>query len=82
MVGGGGGGGESIGGGGGGGGVIYNENYSVTVGDLIIVTVGAGGAGGDGTPGYPPGAKGGNSVFGDLIALGGGGGAGYDVNAQ
>jgi len=44
--------------------------------------VGAGGAGGDGTPGYPPGAKGGNSVFGDLIALGGGGGAGYDVNAQ
>jgi hypothetical protein len=82
VVGGGGGGGESIGGGGGGGGVIYNESYSVTAGNSIIVTVGAGGAGGDGTPGYPPGAKGGNSVFGTLIALGGGGGAGYDVNSQ
>jgi hypothetical protein len=81
VVGGGGGGGESIGGGGGGGGVVYNASYGVTPSDTITVTVGAGGAGGDGTPGYPPGAKGGNSVFGTLIALGGGGGAGYDVNA-
>jgi hypothetical protein len=82
VIGGGGGGGESIGGGGGGGGHEYKESYLTTPGEEITVTVGAGGAGGSGTPGYPPGTKGGDSVFGSLIVYGGGGGAGYDVNSQ
>jgi len=75
VVAGGGGGGTNMGGGGGGGGVIHNEAYSVTSGQVIPITVGAGGAGAPaGTGGHPaiPGSNGGNSVFGSLTAIGGG----------
>lgn len=75
VVAGGGGGGCMAGGGGGGGGIIYDPAYSVTPGQEITVTVGAGGAragtsaaqGGDGQ----------SSVFGTQTAIGGGGGGGY-----
>lgn len=68
----GGGGGGTGGGGGGGGGVLYSSNYSVTPGAAITVTVGNGGTntstwGGNG-------GQGGNSVFGNLTAIGGGAG--------
>jgi hypothetical protein len=53
------------GGGGGGGGLIYNSQYTVTPGQTYTVTVGAGGAVDN---------NGGNSVFGNLIAIGGGAG--------
>ncbi|MFA5795455.1 MAG: DUF2341 domain-containing protein [Candidatus Brocadiia bacterium] len=59
-------------GGGGGGGVIYNERYAVTPGSYTV-TVGAGGAAiPNATIGV--GNNGQNSVFGPLIAIGGGGG--------
>jgi len=90
VVAGGGGGGMDMGGGGGGGGVVYNSKYTVSKGDSITVTVGAGGWGapaggtnrGDGV-GPQPGShqftvsatNGGNSVFGNITALGGGFGA-------
>lgn len=94
VVGGGGGGGMDMGGGGGGGGVVYQKNYVVTPGTPISVTVGAGGWGapaggggyrGDGAGPQPndhqftiPATNGGNSVFGNLIAYGGGaGGSSY-----
>jgi hypothetical protein len=93
VVGGGGGGGMDMGGGGGGGGVIYTT-YQVKPGEAVPVTVGQGGFGGpqgnggyrtDGT-GPQPGShqftisatNGGNSVFGSLVAIGGGyGGSSY-----
>ena len=94
VVGGGGGGGMDMGGGGGGGGVVYQSNYKVTPGQVISVTVGAGGWGapagsggyrGDGAGPQPgghqftiPATNGGNSVFGSIVALGGGyGGSSY-----
>ena len=52
-------------GGGGGGGLIYNNQYPVTPGQTYTVTVGAGGA---------LDTNGGNSVFGNLTAIGGGAG--------
>ena len=73
VVAGGGGGGANHAGGGGAGGLIYNSNFAVTPGTQLTVTVGDGGnkstnylytAAGDGA----------NSVFGSLIAIGGGGG--------
>lgn len=93
VVAGGGGGGMDMGGGGGGGGVIYTT-YVVKPGELIPVTVGAGGQGGpqgsggyrtDGTGPQPSAhqftisaTNGGNSVFGNLTAIGGGyGGSSY-----
>jgi hypothetical protein len=85
VVGGGGGGGYGTtlgddygGGGGGAGGLIYKEGHSVTPGSLITVTIGAGGLGN--TDGSARGTNGGNSAFGTLIALGGGGGATRNAN--
>ena len=94
VVGGGGGGGMDMGGGGGGGGVVYNSNVAVTPGTGVTVTVGAGGWGapagnggvrGDGVGPQPsshqftiPATNGGDSVFGNIIAKGGGkGGSSY-----
>jgi len=87
VVAGGGGGGMDMGGGGGGGGVVYHSSYAVTAGSSYTVTVGAGGSG------APAGShagqnrfhqfnisatQGGNSVFGPIIAVGGGyGGSSY-----
>jgi len=76
---GGGGGGGSYGGGGGAGGLLNNSGYSVTPGNVITITVGAGGIGG--TPGAPgvakQGGSGGNSIIAGpttVTAYGGGGG--------
>jgi len=87
VVAGGGGGGTNMGGGGGGGGVIYDTTTyaSVTPGQQIAVTVGAGGTGaaqGNNTQTHPTGrgANGGNSVFGTLTAIGGGGGGSSPVS--
>ncbi len=69
VVGGGGGGGSgstSGGGGGGGGGLIYNSSYMVS--GSTTVTIGNGGAAH---------TKGENSVFGSLVAIGGGRGGNY-----
>jgi hypothetical protein len=73
CVAGGGGGGRGRGGGGGAGGLIYKERYAIGSGD-ITVTVGDGGSGGTVNSQIAP--SGGNSVFGTLTAIGGGGGAG------
>jgi hypothetical protein len=83
VVGGGGGGGGSTAGGGGGGGVIYNSNYPVTPG-VITVTVGDGGLGSRiSTQGVANNTNGGNSVFGTLMAIGGGYGfSGYTTNSR
>jgi hypothetical protein len=84
VVAGGGGGGMDMGGGGGGGGVIYSSAVSITPGSAITATVGNGGVGApagstNGQPGghqYTiPATQGGNSVFGELTAIGGGFGA-------
>ncbi len=65
VVGGGGGGGSSIygQGGAGAGGVVYHKNYPVVAGRTYTVTVGAGGS---------PSNNGSNSVFGPIVAIGGG----------
>ena len=79
IVGGGGGGGANHAGGGGGGGVIYKESYPVISGETYLVTVGEAGTGSI-TYNGPPGVNGGNSRFGHLVAIGGGGGGNrYDV---
>jgi hypothetical protein len=78
VAGGGGGGGGFTtwagGGGGGAGGLIYRGEYPVTANQTYNLTVGAGGSGqaGDTSPRY--GFSGGNSIFGPLTAIGGGGG--------
>ena len=87
VVAGGGGGGMDMGGGGGGGGVIYSSAVSITPGSAITATVGNGGVGAPAgsTNGQPGGhqftisaTQGGNSVFGELTAIGGGfGGSSY-----
>jgi len=86
VVAGGGGGGAPLhftsagGGGGGAGGVIQRDVYPVD--GVINVTVGAGGAPGD-TPGTASkGEDGGDSVFENLIALGGGGGSGTNESGN
>ena len=77
VAGGGGGGvGTNGGGGGGAGGLIYNASFSVT--SATVVTIGAGGAG---SVGRGIGLSGSNSVFGTLIAIGGGRGGGGSDNA-
>jgi hypothetical protein len=70
VVAGGGGGGSSIygAGGGGAGGIVYHKNYPVVAGRRYTVTVGAGGSSGN------PGA---NSVFGPIVAIGGGTNTGF-----
>ena len=71
---GGGGGGASAGGGGGAGGLIYNTNISVVPGTVYPIIVGSGGSpGSSGT--FNNGARGGNTIFNNLTALGGGYGA-------
>ena len=71
----GGGGGGHSGGGGGGGGIQYDSSYAVSAGSYDI-TVGLGGMGVRNV--YPYGYSGGNSVFGSLTAIGGGGGSSRD----
>jgi len=81
VVGGGGSGGgsgndDTAGGGGGAGGLIYRPEFPVTPGGSISYTVGAGApAPGQGLGGV--GQIGGQSIFGSLTALGGGGGRSY-----
>ena len=86
VVAGGGGGGANAdiaggsGGGGGAGGLVYHESFEVKSGKNYIVEVGRGGAGGSGAN-VPDtrGINGHRSTFGELLALGGGGGgSGYD----
>ena len=80
VAGGGGGGGDQGGGGGGAGGLIYNTAYPVVAGTSYTVTVGAGGTG-DGTrEGHA--SSGNNSQFGNLTAIGGGGGPSMGVNTN
>lgn len=59
-------------GGGGAGGLLYNSGYTLKKGDVIPVTVGAGGASVVGTSII--GLQGGSSIFGNMVAIGGGGG--------
>ena len=81
VVGGGGGGGSSTefstagAGGGGAGGLVYEEGMQIT-GSLDLVVGSPGAAAGSGNT---PGSNGGNSQFGPLIALGGGGGSGGNM---
>jgi len=72
IVGAGGGGGGGNGGGGGAGGLIFRPAYDVSSLSSHVVIVGAGGMGT--TTNEDPGANGGSSEFGSLVALGGGGG--------
>jgi hypothetical protein len=58
-------------GGGGAGGLNLTYNYSVTAGEVINITVGAGGIS-PATQGV--GGNGEDSIFGDIVAVGGGGG--------
>jgi hypothetical protein len=76
VAGGAGGGGGYQGGGGGAGGLLQGL-IPVATGSTITVTVGAGGAGGPAASGTPNGVSGENSVFGNIIATGGGGGGAY-----
>ncbi len=77
VAGGGGGGGKpnkNGGGGGGGGGVAYQIGYSLSANTSYTVTVGSGGLGGNPTV---TATNGGNSVFNNIIAYGGGYGGFY-----
>ena len=81
VVAGGGAGGGNLGGGGGAGGVLYNSSYSVTAGQTLTITVGAGGAkfatlqsGGTSNNGSNSSLTGGGG--GTLTAIGGGAGGG------
>jgi hypothetical protein len=80
VVAGGGGGGGYHGGGGGAGGLLYSSSHSITPGSAITATIGAGG----GAPNSSnnTGSAGGNSVFGSLIAIGGGAGISQSNEAQ
>jgi len=77
VVAGGGSGGHQVGGGGGGGGWVEAPNYPVTPGGSVPYGVGNGGP----APGFQPSNNvsypGGNSSFGSITALGGGGGGGH-----
>jgi hypothetical protein len=61
-------------GGGGAGGVVVGYKRSVKRGETVQIKVGQGGAGGNASNGRVPGADGGNSSFGDIVTIGGGGG--------
>ncbi|MFA5087222.1 MAG: type II secretion system protein [Candidatus Paceibacterota bacterium] len=91
LVVGGGGGGHILGGGGGGGGYrssIVGETsggggsaespLTVSTGNVLSITVGAGGAAGSSQ--FTPASSGGNSVFGSITSVGGGGGGGQGTN--
>jgi hypothetical protein len=74
VVAGGGGGGTDMGGGGGAGGVLLGT--TVVQEGAYDILVGAGGIGASGYGGNPPpGSRGGNSQFGEILAFGGGGGS-------
>lgn len=83
VVGGGGAGGSSLtfsfagAGGGGAGGLIYEQNFSVTPLNNISIIVGNGGL--PSLAGNTPGGSGEDSSFGSLIAIGGGGGSGGNM---
>lgn len=79
----GGGGGGRYGGGGGAGGLIYRNDYPVIPGTSYGITVGAGGAGhpGDAQSGGTA-SNGNNSIFADLVAIGGGGGGNYNQSGS
>ncbi len=79
AVAGGGGGGANGGGGGGGGGVLHDAAQTLTQLSAYTVTVGTGGAGS--VSNFVEGSNGGNSSFGTLTAIGGGGGASRDGGA-
>jgi len=79
VVAGGGGGGRQAGGGGGAGGFVDGTTY-VSSGTAYTVTVGAGGAGQTSAT-LPTQCNGADSRFGNIYALGGGGGAGYRGNS-
>ena len=86
-AGGGGGGGNTnnpeCGGGGAGGSVMYVKSYVVEPGAIIKLRVGAGGAAGSGgAASGTNGSTGENSVFGSLVARGGGGGSGAFTGGQ
>jgi uncharacterized repeat protein (TIGR02543 family) len=70
------GGGGGASGGGGAGGLLQGSNLSATPDSFMTVTVGAGGSGGNGGSAQTgvAGSKGGNSVLGNITAIGGGGG--------
>lgn len=70
----GGGGGGSLGGGGGGGGLLHRQEFPVTPGGTVPITVGAGGTGGPANPAERAGQP---SAFGPLIAFGGAGGSSH-----
>ena len=82
VVAGGGGGGSSLshntyrGGGGGAGGLVFRPNYDISSESVMNIVVGDGG----GVGSHQDGEDGGNSVFDNLIALGGGGGGGPHPN--
>lgn len=76
IVGGGGGGGYAGPGGGGAGGFVTG-NKNIEIGSSYTITVGTGGANSGAT--NQSGTNGGNSVFDDIIAYGGGGGASGDA---
>ena len=78
IVAGGGGGGGRHAGGGGAGGLIYIENFHVSPEQIFAVTVGNGGLGGHADS--APGANGGNSLFDEFVAIGGGGGGAYNTS--
>jgi hypothetical protein len=67
-------------GGGGGGGVVYNTNYPVVPGVTYPIVVGAGGTPAASNSVNP--LNGGNSQFGNLIAIGGGWGKGRDTTGS
>ena len=64
---------SSGGGGGAGGSLIWDDNYSVSPGQVIKLRVGTGGAGTSGS--NTAGANGTNTIFGKYVAFGGGAGA-------
>ncbi len=79
VIGGGGGGGRVIAGGGGAGGMVESNSYPVSPGGTIPGNVG-GGAGGAGNR-RVSGSKGGDSAFGSITAIGGGGGTSWSAPA-
>lgn len=64
------------GGGGGAGQWIMRKRYEVASGQVIPITIGAGGNGGAGGAAWGSGTAGGNTVIGALVTLNGGGGGG------
>lgn len=81
VVAGGGAGGGGTAGGGGAGGLVFNSSFPVSSGTSYPVTVGGGGPMPQGQN-TGVGSNGGNSVFGSITAIGGGGGSGFPPGAS